>query len=178
MKQQIHLKYERNRMGKIMKYATIPICLVLVAFIGISLNNGENVLKENEMGIMKAYAYTMSKDEKLEKIELKDNVKIGLASYNLAMSSVPGYPIIFELDNVDYINIDVTKGVIFDWDKNTDEVKNLGNTYQLFDNDTLYFNVNINTNIKIIGIKDKKEIFEKNITISSDNDFNYYAIIN
>lgn len=180
MKQQILLKYERkekNKMGKIIKYSIAPVCLLLAIFIGISLNNGKDTSEGNVIASMKVYAYTMSQDEKIEKTELKDNIKLGLASYNLAMSSVPGYPIIFELDNVDYLNIIVTNGTILDWDRDTSKVNSLGNTYQLSNNDTLYFNVNINTNIKIIGIRNKNEVFKKNITISSDDDFNYYAIL-
>lgn len=180
MKQQILINYERkekNKMSKIIKYAIVPVCLVLALFIGITLNNGNDIMEDKVIGAMKVYAYTMSEDEKLEKTELKDNIKLGLASYNLAMSSVPGYPIIFELDNVDYLNIDVTNGNILDWSSSSGKVNSLGNTYQLSDNGTLYFNVNVNTNIKITGIKDKKQVFEKNITISSDDDFNYYATL-
>jgi len=117
------------------------------------------------------------KDEKVEKTELKDNIKLGLASYNLAMSSVPGYPIVFELENVDYLKIEVNNGNILDWNGDTGKVTSLGTTYQLSNNGTLYFNVNIDTNIKITGIRNKNEVFEKNITILSDDDFNYYVIL-
>lgn len=164
-------------MSKIIKYAIAPVCLILVAVIGISLNGGEEILEDNVIGAMKVYAYTISEDEEVKKAELKDNIKLDLASYNLAMSSVPGYPIMFELDNIDYLNIDVTNGTILDWNGDTGKVNSLGTTYQLSNNGTLYFNVNINTNIKIIGISNNKEVFEKNITISSDDDFNYYAIL-
>lgn len=176
MKQQILLKYEKRekiRMYKIMKYIIIPTCFVLIVTIGILLNKE----KENSIGTMKVYAYTMSENEKLEKRELKDNVKLGLASYNLALSSVPGYPIMFETDNVDYLEIDITNGTILDWDRETGKVKSLGSTYQLFGNGNLYFHISGNTSIKITGMKDKKMVFEKNIKISSDNDFNYYATI-
>lgn len=103
--------------------------------------------------------------------------ELGLASYNLAMSSVPGYPIVFELENVDYLKIEVNNGNILDWNGDTGKVTSLGTTYQLSNNGTLYFNVNINTNIKITGIRNKNEVFEKNITILSDDDFNYYVIL-
>ncbi len=180
MKQQILLQYERkekNKMSKIIKYAIVPVCLVLALFIGTSLNEGNNILEDNVIGAMKVYAYTMSEDEKVEKTELKDNIKLGLASYNLAMSSVPGYPIVFELENVDYLKIEVNNGNILDWNGDTGKVTSLGTTYQLSNNGTLYFNVNINTNIKITGIRNKNEVFEKNITILSDDDFNYYLIL-
>lgn len=180
MKQQILLQYERkekNKMSKIIKYAIVPVYLILALFIGVSLNEGNNILEDNVIGAMKVYAYTMSEDEKVEKTELKDNIKLGLASYNLAMSSVPGYPIVFELENVDYLKIEVNNGNILDWNGDTGKVTSLGTTYQLSNNGTLYFNVNINTNIKITGIRNKNEVFEKNITISSDDDFNYYAIL-
>lgn len=180
MKQQILLKYERkekNKMSRIIKYAIVPVCLVFAFFIGISFHKENHILEDHSIGSMKVYAYTMSEEEKLEKTELKDNIKLGLAKYNLAMSSVPGYPIEFELDNIDYLNIDVTNGTILNWDKDTGKVKSLGNTYKLSNNDTLYFNVNINTNIKITGIKNKNKVLEKSITISSDDDFNYYATL-
>lgn len=180
MKQQILLQYERkekNKMSKIIKYAIVPVYLVLALFIGASLNEGNNILEDNVIGAMKVYAYTMSEDEKVEKTELKDNIKLGLASYNLAMSSVPGYPIVFELENVDYLKIEVNNGNILDWNSDTGKVTSLGTTYQLSNNGTLYFNVNINTNIKITGIRNKNEVFEKNITILSDDDFNYYVIL-
>lgn len=180
MKQQILLQYgrkEKNKMSKIIKYAIVPVCLVLALFIGASLNEGNNILEDNVIGAMKVYAYTMSEDEKVEKTELKDNIKLGLASYNLAMSSVPGYPIVFELENVDYLKIEVNNGNILDWNGDTGKVTSLGTTYQLSNNGTLYFNVNINTNIKITGIRNKNEVFEKNITILSDDDFNYYVIL-
>lgn len=180
MKQQILLQYERkekNKMSKIIKYAIVPVYLILALFIGVSLNEGNNILEDNVIGAMKVYAYTMSEDEKVEKTELKDNIKLGLASYNLAMSSVPGYPIVFELENVDYLKIEVNNGNILDWNGDTGKVTSLGTTYQLSNNGTLYFNVNINTNIKITGIRNKNEVFEKNITILSDDDFNYYVIL-
>lgn len=180
IKQQILFKYERkekNKMSKIIKYAFVSVCLFIIVFIGISSNKGKDVLEENVMGTMKVYAYTTLDNEKIEKKELQENIKLGLASYNLAMSSVPGYPILFELDNVDYLNIDVTNGTILDWNPDTGKVNSLGKTYKLSSNGTLYFNVNINTNIKITGVRNSKEVFEKNITISSDDDFNYYAIL-
>ena len=92
IEQQILLKYERkgkNKMNKIMKYAIVPLCFMLVAFIGISLNKGNDILEE-KIGIMKVYAYTLSESKEIQKKELNDNVKFLLANYNLAMSSVPG----------------------------------------------------------------------------------------
>lgn len=180
MKQQILLKYERkekNKMSRIIKFVIVPVCIVFVTFIGILFNSRDNILENNGMGAMKIYAYTMSTDEKLEKTELKDDIKLGLAKYNLAMSSVPGYPIVFELDDIDHLNIDVVNGIILDWDEGTGKVNRLGDTYQLSNNGTLYFNVNMNTNIKITGIRNENKVFEKNIIISSDDDFNYYAIL-
>lgn len=182
MKQQILSNYERKekkKMIKIIKYAIVPVCFILALFIGISLNKENDILEnaEETIGTMKVYAYTMNDAEKLEKTELKDNVKLGLASYNLAMSSVIGYPIIFELDNVDYLKIDVTNGNIFESDSETDGVKSIGSSYQLSHNGTLYFSTSVDTNVKIKGIKNEKEVFEKNIIFSADDDFNYYATI-
>jgi len=180
MKQQIIFKYTRNekrKMYKIVKYAIVPICLVFAIFLGTIFNNRNDILENNNMSVMKVYAYTLLENERLEKKELKDNVKLELAHYNSLMSSVPGYPILFELDHVDHITIEVRNGHILDWNKDTGEVKNLGTTYQLSENGSLYFQINENTNIRIIGIKNDDELFEKNITISSDDDLNYYAIL-
>lgn len=178
MKQQILLKYEKkNKFIKIIKYSIAPICLVFVSFIVVLLNNKGNIIEDNIISTMKVYAYTKLEDERMERVELRDDVKLLLSSYNLTMSSVPGYPIMFELHNVDYLKIDVINGTILEWDSSTGKVNSVGNIYQLFKDNTLYFNINVNTNIKITGIKNKKDVFEKNITILSDDDFNYYAIL-
>ena len=36
-----------NKMSKIIKYAIVPVCLVLALFIGASLNEGNNILEDN-----------------------------------------------------------------------------------------------------------------------------------
>ena len=77
MKQQILLKYERKeryQMSKIIKYSIASVCLLLVAFIGISLSKGTDILENNIIGAMKVYAYTISEDKKIEKTELKDKI--------------------------------------------------------------------------------------------------------
>ncbi len=179
MKEEILSKYEEKkgmRFIKIMKPIMVPICLILIALMGLTISSRENVLEE-DIGIIKVYAYSRAEGEKVERKELKDNIKLGLEKYNLAMSSVPGYPIMFELDNIDYIDIDVLNGKILDWNRESSLVKEIGGHYRLSSQGTLYFNVNPNTNIKITGIKDKKKVFEKKITISRDDQFNYYAML-
>lgn len=178
---QVLLKYERknkNIMNKLIKYAAVSFSIFLIAlFVGVRLNNKESVLEKDNSGVMKVFAYTYTNEEKLERREIKDNVRFGLQKYNLAMSSVPGYPINFEINNLDYIQINVSNGSISLWDKDTYKVSNLGSNYKLTSTKDLYFNVNDKTNIEIKGIKDNKEIFEKNIEISMDDNFNYYALM-
>lgn len=181
IKNQILLEYERKKkykMDNLIKYAALSVSIFVIAlFVGAILNNKESLLEKDNSGVMKVFAYTYTSEEKLEKKELKDNIKIGLQKYNLAMSSVPGYPINFEIDNLDYIQINVSNGSISLWDKDTYKVSNLGCNYKLTSTKDLYFNVNDKTNIEIKGIKDNKEIFEKNIEISMDDNFNYYALM-
>lgn len=178
---QVLLKYERRKkykMNKLLKYAAVSFSMfLLVLFGGVRLNNKESLLEKDNSGVMKVFAYTYASEEKLEKKELKDNIKIGLEKYNLTMSSVPGYPIFFEINNLDYIQISVSNGSISLWNKDTYKVSNLGNNYKLTSTKDLYFNVNNKTNIEIKGIKDNKQIFEKNIEISMDDEFNYYALM-
>lgn len=178
---QVLLEYERknkNKMNKLLKYGAVSFSIfLLVLFGGVRLNNKESVLEKDNSGVMKVFAYTYTSEEKLEKKELKDNVKLGIEKYNLAMSSVPGYPIFFEINNLDYIQINVSNGSISLWDKDTYKVSILGSNYKLTCTKDLYFNVNDKTNIQIKGIKNNKEIFEKNIEISMDDYFNYYALM-
>ncbi len=179
IRNQVLLEYERkkkNKMNNLLKYAAISISLIAL-FVGVSLTNRNTSLEESDHGVMKVFAYTYTSEEKLEKKELKDNVKLGLEKYNLAMSSVPGYPIMFEINNLDYVEISVNSGSISLWDKDTYKVTNLGSNYKLTNTKNLYFNVNNETIIQIKGFKDNKEVFEKNIEISMDEDFNYYALL-
>ena len=179
LKEQILFKFKRKenvKIQKVIKYAVVPICMVFILFLGISMNTNQ-IDSKNYIGTMKVYAYTMSEDNRIEQTELRDNVKIILKKYNMTISSVPGYPNMFEMDNIDYIHIEVINGSISLWNCHTGEVKNLNNNYDLYDNATIYFNVNDNTQIKLTGIKDKEEVFKKNITISMDDAFNYYATI-
>ncbi len=179
LKEQILLKFKRKenvKIQKVIKYAFIPICIVFILFLGISTNHNQIDLK-NDIGTVKVYAYTISEDNRIEQTELRDNVKIILKKYNMAVSSVPGYPIMFEMDNIDYIRVEVINGSMSVWNRDIGEVKNLNNNYDLYDHTTIYFNVKDNTQIKLTGIKDKEEVFKKNITISMDDAFNYYATI-
>ncbi len=179
IKNDILLKYDRNRkdkMKRVLKYDTVSLVVVAVC-LGLFFNNFGGSLESSYENIVKVYAYTYKEDERIGREELKDNVKIELEKYNLAMSSVPGYPIMFEIYNLDYIDINVLNGYISYWNKDTYEVSNLGSDYRLYNSKNLYFNINDKTNIQIKGIKDNKELFEKNIEIFMDNDFNYYAIM-
>lgn len=183
MHDEILNKYERKKeknVGKILKYAIMPLCLILIVSLGIFLKKGDSILESSNVGTMKVYAYTTGDNKQTEKRELKENVQLGLSRYNLAMSSVPGYPIEFELKNLDYIMINVTNGEMFTWDNSEDgtgKIDVLENNHKLTKNGALYFKVNENTVINIKAFKNNKEMFAKKITISSDDHFNYYALI-
>lgn len=93
------------------------------------------------------------------------------------MSSVPGYPMKFELENMEKVDISIKNGTIYDYDRKTGKVTSLGNEYQLTSSSILYFNVNDKTEIKIVGMNQKKRILEKSIVISMDSNYNYYATL-
>lgn len=174
---------EKRKMKNVLKYAAIPICLIFVSCMGIIISNKPKVVyKEEIAGIsVKAYACAVNENEIISKQELKDNVKIELKKYSPLMSSVPAYPISFEFEGIqklDNINVKVENGKILDWNKENGRVIELGDVYQITQSDTLYFKVDKNTIIKIIGMKDNKVLIEKNITISTDDSMNYYAIMN
>lgn len=170
-------KGNKLSMNRMLKYAVIPLCLVLSIYIGIVISDKEIFKsKENIVGNIKVYAY-QTIEETSEKRELKENIKLELSKYNKAMSSVPGYPIFFKLENIDYINIVIENGDIYDYNRTTGKVTKLEKNQQLNTDKTLYFNVDENTKIKMIGIKKKETVFEKNITFSKDSEFNYYALL-
>lgn len=175
-------KYERKKeknMGKMLKYAIMPLCLILIVILGLLIKDDDKVLENTNVGTMKVYAYTKGENKKSEKKELKENVQLGLSRYNLAMSSVPGYPIEFELKNLDYIMINVTDGEMFTWDNKEDgtgKINTLDNNYKLTKSGVIYFKVNENTIINIKAYENKKEAFMKKITISSDNHFSLVCL--
>lgn len=172
MKEKVLNKYKKERyVFNAFKYA-FPLCLVFIIFTGVFLS--KNDITSNTIDT-KMYVYTSLNGEM---VELKNNIKLELSTYNMAMSSVPGYPVTFEVNNSDCLDITVTNGNILSWDKDTGIVSDLGNKYQLFENKTLYFSVNKNTYINIKGMKDNNELFEKTVTIFSDDGYNYYAKLN
>ena len=159
------------------RYTVFAVCFLIMITTSFIFSSKTNLKKEIFSNNVKVYFYMNSNDRVL----LKDNIKIKLASYNNLMSSVPGYPIFFKFDRdkkVDYINISVKNGSILKWDsEDTFEVSELFTNCKIETDDTLYFKVNKDTVITIDGFKDKKIAFSKKILITEDKNFNYYATL-
>ena len=98
------------------------------------------------------------------------------------MSSVPGIPINFIINKnifsneIDSVKISIKNGQILEWNGNI--VTDLGKEYALSTSKTLYFDPSNNDIINVIGSKDKRIIFSKEIKINMDEDYNYYAVLN
>lgn len=180
LKKQIinNYKYKKNiNILKKISYASILIIVILIFGLYIKSNSNKTIYESQKESI-KMYAYTLAYDNSLEKKQLDANTKLPLASYNKAMSNVAGFPISFEMNNIDYIEISVANGKIYSWDKITGIVNKLDNNYKIYKNATLYFDVNENTSIKIKAKKNDETLYEKYIVITSDEKYNYYAKLN
>lgn len=166
-----------NKMKNYLRYAVFSLCFLIMIATGFIFSSKTNLKKEVFSSNVKVYFYMNSND----KVELKDNIKIKLDSYNNLMSSVPGYPIFFKLDKnskLDYIDVSVKNGSILKWNsEDTFEISELFTNYKIESDDTLYFKVNKDTVIIINGFKDKKVVFSKNIVITEDENFNYFATL-
>lgn len=159
--------------------------VVLGAVIGRSNNNGKSLLSMDPL-IVTVYAsedshyyLTANYEEETSKQTLNSDIEVKLAKYNKMMSNVPGIPISFDFDckDQDYIKITIRNGEILSWNKETGVITNFGNEYKSNNNETLYFSPNSDTTITLIGVKNNKEIFTRNINITIDNEYNYYAVI-
>lgn len=185
-------KKERN-MTKILKYLLAPVCLfVIVGLMSLNINN--DIVKDTKTSeYLYINVYTNKNDndyyltanylEETSKTTLsKENVRVLLARYNKAMSSVPGIPINFIINKnissneIDSVKISIKNGQILEWNGNI--VTDLGKEYALSTSKTLYFDPSNNDIINVIGSKDKRIIFSKEIKINMDEDYNYYAVLN
>lgn len=177
-----NVQRKENNQMKYYKLLPIPIYIIMIICTGIIFNQAKTTFKPNEfINNIKIYTYMNSNNKQDPKMqELKENIKIQLQKYNNVMSSTPGYPISFVLEknnNLDYLNIEVKNGSILEWENETGQVNDKNKSYKIKKNKTLYFKVNKDTIITITGIKNKKTIFSKNITITEDENFNYYATL-
>lgn len=119
----------------------------------------------------------LNSEEKEVKKELKENIQVPLKSYNEIMSSVPGFPIFFELkENDSQMEIVVRNGNIYTWESSGGIVTLLGEKAIINESQTLYFQVKKDTMIDIICRQGKEKI-QKKITIYQDENFNYYATL-
>lgn len=114
-------------------------------------------------------------EEKEEKKELKENIQVPLEKYNEAMSSVPGFPILFKMEgNSSQMEIVVRNGKIYTWNQTTDIVTLVGEKTVIRESETLYFQVTKDTIIDIRYKSGKKEVGKK-IIVYQDENFNYYV---
>lgn len=188
-KNNISKKHKRFYLKPFLSLATLGMVVAIVlTIIGINNNNNNKSLSINPLIVTvyamddSSYYLTANYEKEASKQILKPNVKIKLAKYNKAMSSVPGIPITFGFDydnqnEIDYIKININNGEILNWNVATGFITNLGNEYKFSNNETLYFSPSNNTIITLVGIKNNKEIFTMNIKITTDNEYNYYATI-
>lgn len=165
------------------------VIVLLVTIISINNNNNGKSLLSMDSLIVSVYAaedsqyyLTANYEEETYKQILNSDIEVKLAKYNKAMSNVPGIPISFDFDcenatDKDYIKISISNGEILHWNKETGAITKLGTEYKSNNNDTLYFNINSDTIITLAGVKNNKEIFTRNIKITIDNEYNYYAAI-
>lgn len=165
MYDKIILKTRKNKKGLIL----IPLCMIALLLIVIIIPIQEETIDLN------VYAYT----SQTTKTKLVDNVKIMLQKFDLSSSINPGYPILFDLNNhFDQIDIQIKNGKILSYSRKTGDVKDLGNHLEIYQSQTLYFQINERTEIKVTGEKENKKIVSKNIRFSIDEDYNYYAFLN
>lgn len=134
----------------------------------------ENHIVEN--GNFQIFALSNSEEKEVKK-ELKENIQVPLKNYNEAMSSIPGFPILFKLEENDsQMEIIVKNGNIYTWEPSSGIVTLLGEKAIINESQTLYFQVQKDTIIDIIYKQGKKKI-QKRIAIYQDENFNYYAIL-
>lgn len=156
-------------------FTTSFVFLILISglfFIKEPINQMKkgSVEKEN----FQIYAF-VNGEKNEEKKELKENIQIPLEKYNEAMSSVPGFPILFEMEgDSSEMEISVKNGKIYTWNQSTGIVTLLGKKVVIRESQALYFQVTKDTIIDIRYKKGKKEI-KKKIIVYQDEGFNYYV---
>ncbi|MDD2208530.1 MAG: hypothetical protein PHU45_04170 [Bacilli bacterium] len=187
-KNKIFQEKQRFTLNPLIKLTTfVMMSVLIIAIISINVNDQKKISLNSLVISVYAmesdnYYLTTNYQKETNKQILKPNIKIKLARYNKAMSSVPGIPIAFDFNygnqaNTDYIKISINNGDILTWDITTGIVNNLGDNYSLQNNGILYFNPSSDTIITVVGIKNNIEVFKKNIKIILDTEYNYYANI-
>lgn len=156
--------------------------ILVTSFILLILIGGLFFIKEPisqmkkdsvEKEFFQIYAF-VSTEENEEKKELKENIQVPLKRYNEAMSSVPGFPILFEIEgDSSKMEISIRNGKIYTWNQSTGIVTLVGEKMIIKENKTLYFQVSTNTVIDIIYRTDKSNT-KKKIKVYQDNNFQYF----
>ena len=156
--------------------------ILVTSFILLILIGGLFFIKEPisqmkkdsvEKEFFQIYAF-VSTEENEEKKELKENIQVPLKRYNEAMSSVPGFPILFEIEgDSSKMEISIRNGKIYTWNQSTGIVTLVGEKMIIKESKTLYFQVSTNTVIDIIYRTDKTNT-KKKIKVYQDNNFQYF----
>lgn len=156
--------------------------ILVTSFILLILIGGLFFIKEPisqmkkdsvEKEFFQIYAF-VSTEENEEKKELKENIQVPLKRYNEAMSSVPGFPILFEIEgDSSKMEISIRNGKIYTWNQSTGIVTLVGEKMIIKESKTLYFQVSTNTVIDIIYRTDKSNT-KKKIKVYQDNNFQYF----
>lgn len=173
------LRSERAKMKMGIVFASCVILIFTFMFGNYFIQKQK--LKENDFqDSVKVYAI-VTNDGNTKKEEIREDVRLVLEQYNLAMSMVPGYPIAFDFNEnnrLDYMSVQVVDGNIFDWHQDTGDIEILNNPYKIMQNKTLYFHISKGSKIQVTGYLKEKGVVSKTIQFFSDDDFNLYGIMN
>ena len=119
-------------------------------------------------------------------IILQPDVEVLLATYSPLMSSVPGLPFTFDVENGDYaIKVTVNNGQLCKWNQQTGVVTNYGNEIICSKGETLYWTP-FDTDVKRIestaiitvsAMEDNKVVGKQDIFVTVTDDYCYKARI-
>lgn len=124
--------------------------------------------------------------KEVEKLVLTPDVKVLLAKYSPAMSSVPGLPFTIDIadeKDIQAINVYTSSGELNKWDRDTYIVSNIGQSATIDIGETIYWSPGENTsNIKNITITvdaldNDTVVGRQKIYISQDETGYYYATV-
>lgn len=119
-------------------------------------------------------------------VEVKPQVHFPLGSYQMTMSSVPGFPIKIGSDTADSIRLIVTDGELLEWNPPNYQVRNRGKEMEIRSGKTIYWSplsddgkaaIATKTTLEIKAYQNKKEIGSQFIEITSDGNYSYSGFL-
>lgn len=131
-------------------------------------------------------------EEETEKAVLTPEVKILLAQYTPAMSSVPGFPFTVDTikedgdgNHVETINVSADRGALSKWDRGTGVVSPGSQSVEIDRGETIYWSPlgNEDTSdikhitITVEAVANNAVVGRQNIYITQDGSGNYYATV-